>query len=347
MPKSKPTAIIFAWALLFVWVGFIFATLGTVPDWRDYLVEKYGEEIFTTITFGAGGVGLLILLVVMIFGYKRRGITPYFMLTVSLGFLTYVLLNWITLPVEQIHFVEYGIVGLLAFNALRHHLKGWGLVSAVIFLTFCFGMVDETVQGILPNRVGEQRDMYWNGLAGIIAMSIEVFSIRPKSISERSGLTEVRVHLIIIAICLIVQGYFNTTISQFGHLIHDKELNLSFKSRLLPDELAAYNDNLDHFKSNIAPRIGKMRMTPLLQEVYNLIHEEASVHCFRRAHHFRLGNIRTVYVEDQIIDKYFKRFVEGTELDWPRSLSEEMRPAAGERLKILYHSPVANHLITQ
>jgi len=345
--SRKPVKIVLAWALLLLWIGTIYATLGIVPNWRDSLVERFGENVFTTITFSAGGLGLVILLIVMIFGYKRRNVINYLMLAVSLGFLSYVLLNWITLPIEQIHFIEYGIVGFLTYNALRHHLKGWGLVSAVIFLTFGFGMVDELIQGFLPDRVGEQRDMYWNGLAGIIAMSIEVFSIRPKSIFGKSGLKEFRIHLVIIAFCLMIQGVFNTKISQFGYLIQDKELNLSFKSRLLPKELFVYNDNINYFKKKIAPQIGKTRMTPLLQQVYNLIHEEALVHCFRRWYHFRAGNIRTVYSEDLIINKYYKPFVEGTELDWPRSLSTQMKLVVGERLKILYHSPVADHLITR
>jgi VanZ family protein len=336
-----------AWLLLFAWVGFIYLTLGTVPDWRDTLVERYGESVFTTITFAGGALGLAVLLGVMIFYYRQKRALPYIALFLNLAFFVWALKVWIALPVEQIHFVEYGIVGFLSFNALRHHLKGWGLISAAVLLTFLFGAVDETIQGLLENRVGEQRDMLWNGLAGAIVMSVEAFSLRPRVLAEKSGVREIKAHLLMAALYLLVQGYFNTRIAQFGYLIQDQEYNLTFKSRLQPEELIAYDVNLDHWKKNIAPKIGKVRMNELLPQVYNPIHEEALVHCFRRAYHFRLGNIRTVYSEDLIINRYYKNFVSGTKQDWPRSLSEQMRPVVGERFEIPYHSIVANHLITR
>ncbi len=338
--------IVISWILLIAWVGFIYLTLGTVPDWRDTLVENYGEEVFTTISFTGAGIALVILLGIMILYYRQKKILPYVSLLIVLGFLAHVMLNWIRLPVEQIHFIEYGMVGFLAYNALRHHLRGWGLITSVIVLTFLLGMFDEYIQGILVNRVGEQRDMYWNGLAGVIAAAIVALSLRPGILLIRSGRWELRAHLVMAAICLIIQGTFNTNISQFGYLHHDPEMNLTFKSRLNLEDLRAYNDNLDHFKTEIAPRIGRERMVHLLQKVHDLIHEEALVHCFRRGYHFRKGNIRTVYSEDLIIDKYYRQFVEGTDLDWKRSLSSAMRPVVGKRFEILYHSIVANHLIT-
>lgn len=327
-------------------MGFIYLTLGTVPDWRDTLVENYGEDIFTTISFTGAGIALLALLGILVLYYRQKKLLPYVSLLIFLGFLAYVMLNWIRLPIEQIHFIEYGLVGFLAYNALRHHLKGWGLITAIIFLTFLFGMVDEYIQGVLVNRVGEQRDMYWNGLAGAISSAIVAFSLRPGILLIRSGRWELRALLVMVAIGLIIQGIFNTNISQFGYLHHDPELNLTFKSRLTIEKLQEYNDNLDHFKTEIAPRVGRERMVHLLQMVHDLIHEEALVHCFRRGYHFLKGNIRTVYSEDLIIDKYYKQFVEGTNLDWNRSLSRNMRPVVGNRFDILYHSIVANHLIT-
>lgn len=338
---------IVAWLLLFIWVGFIYLTLSTVPDWRDTLVKKYGESVFTTITFAGGLVAMVILLSVMIFHYRRKNVAHYVILLLNLAFLAYVLKHWISLPVEQIHFLEYGMVGFLSFNALRHHLQGWGLITAAILLTFLFGMVDETIQGLLANRVGEQRDMFWNGLAGAIVMSIEAFSLKPRVLMEKSGVREIKAHLLMAAFCLLVQGYFNTKIAQFGYLIRDAEYNLTFKSRLQSEALLAYRVKLDDWKTKIAPRIGKVRMNELLPQVYNPIHEEALVHCFRRAYHFRLGHIRIAYSEDLIINKYFNNFVSGTKQDWPRSLSAQMRPVVGQRFNVPYHSIVADHLITR
>ncbi len=346
MKKSSATKKFIAWLILIVWVGFIYLTLGTVPEWRDILFEKYGEGVFTTLTFAGGGIALAIFLVILIFRLRERNLIPYLALFATALAFVYVLKYWVALPVEQIHFIEYGLVGFLCYNALKHHLKGWGLATAAILLTFLLGMVDETIQGLLASRVGQQRDMWWNVIAGAMSLAVVVFSLRPRIIYSSSGHREIRAHLIMAALCLLVQGYFNTEISQFGYLHHDEDFNVTFKSRLTIDKLQNYDEKLDHFKREIAPHVAKKRMVYQLQEVHDLIHEEALVHSFRRAYHFLKGNIRTVYSEDLIIDKYYQQFVRDTELDWPRSQSAEMKLVVGERIKVLYQSPVAGHLIT-
>jgi hypothetical protein len=346
MKKSSSTKRFFAWLILIVWVGFIYLTLGTVPEWRDILFEKYGESVFTTLTFAGGVIALAIFLFILIFRLRERSLIPYLALFATALAFVYVLKQWVALPVEQIHFIEYGLVGFLCYNALRYHLKGWGLATAAILLTFLLGMVDETIQGLLASRVGQLRDMWWNAIAGAMSLAVVVFSLRPKIIYGSSGHKEIRAHLIMAALCLLNLGYFNREISQFGYLHHDEDFNVTFKSRLTIEKLQQYDDNLDHFKREIAPHVAKKRMVYQLQEVHDLIHEEALVHSFRRAYHFIKGNIRTVYCEDLIIDKYFHQFVHDTDLDWPRSRSAEMKPVVGERIKILYQSPVADHLIT-
>jgi len=336
-----------AWIILIAWVAFIYLTLGTVPKWREFLVTRYGEGVFAVITFAIGGVAVAFILGFMIIRNREKRLLPYIALITIVLFLRYVMRHWITIPVEQIHFIEYGLVGFLSFNALRRHLRGWGLITAAIFLTYLFGMVDECIQGLLANRVGEQRDMYWNGLAGLLALGIITLSIRPAIVAGRSGRREWRAHIIMLALSLPIQGYFNSAIAQFGVLIQDDSIGAVFRSRLEPEALQSYDDNLDHFKTEIAPLIGKERMVPLVERVYNRIHEEALVHSFRRFAHYRYGNFPVAYKENLIIEKYFYQFVEGTDLDWPPAMSKDLQDKIGDLAFSRYHSPVAEHLITK
>lgn len=345
--KIQTPRVIFSWAILLAWVGFIYATLGTVPRWRELLVERYGEGVFATMTYSAAGLAVALVLCVMILRNREKRIFPYVSLVVVLLFLRHIMRHWIIIPVEQIHFIEYGVVGFLAYNALKFHLKGWGLITAAILLTYFFGMVDECIQGILVTRVGEQRDMYWNALAGALALALVAFSLRPARIRGHSGHVELRSHVFIAILCLPIQGYFNATIAQFGVLIEDKALGVVFRSRQRPEALKTYHDHLSHFKSEIAPRLGKEGMNPLLRRAYDRIHEEALVHAFRGFAHFGYGNFPVAYKENLIIEKYFHQFVQGTDLDWPPSRIKDLQEKIGPLALSTYYSPVAEHLITK
>ncbi|TKJ40481.1 hypothetical protein CEE37_09210 [candidate division LCP-89 bacterium B3_LCP] len=347
LKESSPLAIILSWAALIGWVGFIYATLGTVPTWREFLQDRYGEGIFGTITYFAAGICLVAILFYMLFGRKERKFFPYIVLVLVMLFLRYTMRHWITIPVEQIHFIEYGMVGFLAFNALRYHLSGWALITAALFIAYFFGMIDECIQGLLENRVGEQRDMYWNGLAAALVLVIVAFSIKPKVIFHKCGFREARIHLLIVALCLPIQGYFNSTFAQFGYLIEDDALAVVFRSRLDVERLKLYDDNLDHFKQDIAPRIGKERMNTLLGDMHDKIHEEVTVHSFRRFYHGIRGNYPVAYKESLILSHYFPQFISGTSLDWPRGKIKELQDKIGNLVNSTYYSPVAEHLITK
>jgi|GEM_PF-1181635 len=344
--SSSPWKAAWAWFLLLAWEGFILLTLSTVPTWREQLEERWGEGVYEAITYGAAGLALLALLAYMIFRLRERRILPYVSLALVLAALRYVTTHWIVIPVEQIHFIEYGMVGFLSYNALRYHLRGGGLVAAALMLTYLFGMVDETIQGHLANRVGQQEDMHWNGLAGIMGLAVVVLSLRPRWIRGPSGRREARFFLVMLALALPVQGYFNSTIAQFGHLIHEKDLNVTFRSRLKPEALKAYDDHLDHFKSVIVPRLGKARGTVILPLVYDLIHEEATVHMFRYGRYLQEKKFFIAYKEYLIIQKYFWQFIEGTPLQPPPDHGDQLRAASGAEADAHYESPVAAHLIT-
>lgn len=336
-----------AWALLLAWVAFIYLTLGTVPKWREALVDLYGQGVFTILTYLFAGLSLAILLAIMIIHNREKKLFPYLALIAILFFLRHVMTHWIFIPVEQIHFIEYGIVGVLAFNALRYHLKGLALVTAALLLAYFFGMIDECIQGILINRVGEQRDMFWNGLAVLMALVLVVFGLKPKAVFRSSGPRVYRVHLLVLALCLPVQGYFNSTFAQFGHLFRDDAICAVFHSRLHPEELKAYDDNLNHFKDAIAPNIGRVHMDTVMSQVHDKIHEEAAVHSFRRFYHHLRGNFPVAYKETLILSTYFPQFIRGTSLEYSRAQIRELQEIIGDLTYSTYYSPVAEHLITK
>lgn len=78
-------------------------------------------------------------------------------------------------PVEMLHFLEYGAVGVLAFLSTSER---WSTPKRFLFaalFTLAAGWVDEGIQALLPNRFYDLRDVGSDALAGL--MAITVFTI--------------------------------------------------------------------------------------------------------------------------------------------------------------------------
>ena len=80
---------------------------------------------------------------------------------------------------ERVHLLESGAVALLLRAALLARAEadpsfGFRSTAAAscgaFALAFLFGVGDELLQGVLPNRVGDLRDVALNGVAAVLAL---------------------------------------------------------------------------------------------------------------------------------------------------------------------------------
>lgn len=110
---------------------------------------------------------------------KQKGFQSFIWLVVLVSL--YILgLNKIELAIERMHFIEYGLLSILMFRALRHNLKDKSIYLWSGIIVFCLGFLDEGIQYILPNRVYDSRDVIVNGLAGVLGLLLIRFVLRPK-----------------------------------------------------------------------------------------------------------------------------------------------------------------------
>ena len=79
------------------------------------------------------------------------------------------------IPEERSHLIEYGIVALLIYEALSErasqgrHVPRTALLA--IAVTTVIGVIDECIQAVLPSRVFDIRDILFNFLAGVMAIT--------------------------------------------------------------------------------------------------------------------------------------------------------------------------------
>ncbi len=81
-------------------------------------------------------------------------------------------------PEERTHLFEYGLVAVLIHQALIERVRNGARVPIPAVLTVAvtalLGWLDEGIQGLLPNRVYDLRDVGVNALAGLMAISASV-----------------------------------------------------------------------------------------------------------------------------------------------------------------------------
>lgn len=86
---------------------------------------------------------------------------------------------------ERLHLIEYGVLAVLllaALEARRMRLEaqgravrsGWWIPLQAVLLTSAAGWGDELIQGVLPNRVYELRDVGINVLSAVLAVAAAV-----------------------------------------------------------------------------------------------------------------------------------------------------------------------------
>lgn len=154
------------WALAAV--AAVFATLGLARTVSAELVDRGLLDAayvtaFLMVAAAAGVVGLRV----------RPGGAE---IGVALGVTAVYLMVFVrmALPEERTHLIEYGVVAVLAYAALRERRDSGRPVPAPWLLAFgltaAVGVVDEIVQAVLPSRVFDVRDIGFNLAAAALAI---------------------------------------------------------------------------------------------------------------------------------------------------------------------------------
>jgi hypothetical protein len=214
-------------------------------------------------------------------------------------------------PEEAIHLLEYGVLAVLLYRAMRPPEPDLGILAAVVILGTLVGTVDELIQWIIPERFWGLRDIAVNGSACALAAAAlwrldpgPWRPIRPASASLalRLGAAE----LVLLALCfantpsrvawyaervpgLSFLAYASNAMAEYGYR-HELPGIGVMKSRLTLDELAARDRTdaaevaavLDRYPDSSYRRF--LRERPAVEDPFLY---EARVHIFSRDSHLR------------------------------------------------------------
>jgi VanZ family protein len=148
------------WVLIFIYIGFIYATLPLARSVLNYLYGLLGKFYLSV------GVNLALIgaMVVLLYFFMKKGFKNLLYMALPAGILLAISLT-LERPEERVHFIQYGLLGFLVYKGFES--SGTLKVPLAGGFVFLVGSVDEIIQWFLPNRVGDLRDVAFNFLGGI------------------------------------------------------------------------------------------------------------------------------------------------------------------------------------
>jgi VanZ family protein len=287
-------------------------------------------------------------------------------------------------PEEALHFIEYGVLGLLLFRALRHRLPDRGVFAAVLLVGTLFGVLDEFFQWFVPGRFWDLRDVFVNALAIVLALVALAGSVRPAELARRPTARSVRQLCALASGLLLALGLalsntpprvealghavpplsylvdYGAVMTEYGHL-HEVEGVGGLYSRLSWDELLEQDRTragevariLDGYPGRDDYRIF-LRDYPPFGDPYT---HELRVHLFRRDRYLlRVANERfagaetrrlatTAWAEDALLQTCCSATVAASGYALPASTWEPFEPLIERDGH--YVSGVSSHLIVR
>ena len=158
---------------LWIWTGVVVVAIYSTLGLARQLADLLGSDFFGVWLFLAGCILVLLTAVTQGLRVRPSGIE----IAVGLGVAAAYLLVFVrmAIPTERSHLVEYGVVAVLAYEALRER-AGQGRRVPVpallaILLTSLIGTLDEGIQWLLPSRTLDPVDILFNVLAAVMAVT--------------------------------------------------------------------------------------------------------------------------------------------------------------------------------
>jgi hypothetical protein len=363
-----------------LWSGIIFATVPFVGDAVVRLRRHVDLEVFTyavtacVILVSAAAVALLL----------RRGqpsVAQYAWLAGTAGIVVYLTFDLKEgSPAEAVHFLEYGLLSLLLFNAFAHRIRDCGIYAAATIAGSIVGMIDETVQWLTPGRYFAVEDIRLNFTAVALVQVALAAGIKPRAISgwpDAAGLRRL-CRLGALASAFLGICFLNTPdriawysarlplpdlaargdgiMVEYGHL-HGNAGKAVFRSRLTTEALrrsargraveaarvlAKYRHRNDDFLAAYT-----RTSDPFLYEARaHLSSRNANLERARNATDEKLRRRHTTnaYWENRILKDHFGGLPGASGFGWPATIEAEIE--AARDADRVFESRVSGHLIT-
>lgn len=180
---------LYSFSPLVRWLAAAIVLAASFMRQANSLVKAILPSWLIALLVWSGFVCSLVLVLRML--RQRRPVSTY--LRIGLIFVAGLALG-MTMEVteERVHILEYGLMGFLAARDMRRHEPA-RLARNAMILCALLGIADELFQAILPYRVGDLRDVFFDLLSSLlgIALYLSVAGTEGAPVEEISSSTGV------------------------------------------------------------------------------------------------------------------------------------------------------------
>lgn len=292
-------------------MGCIYAAIPLARRIQKLVTETVGREAFGYAVIVVFAVGLVLgLRRLLRTGTAYLWLRGLFLLLVAGAFTAMTVGLWDS-PEEAVHFVQYGVLGVLMYRLVRYvYIHDRGDIPVAMCLCMLVGFGDEIIQWTVADRFFDYRDIFINCTGSCLVILAHGVCFRSPNAGKGFSRNSFRSLVRILMVILVVFGatLFNTPqrveryaakvswlgflsrnpsdMNDFGWWIQLKDHPIRFKSRFKPEELLEIDRTkgeqkaliLDKFKGRKAYYNFLSLYTP---GVDPFVHE-ARVHLFRR-----------------------------------------------------------------
>ena len=165
----------YRWMFAGIWTGLIYSTLYIMRP----VCEFFKQYAYFSFAINAGiSVLIIAVLIFSVIKYIRRRLTYFLFFLVISGYAFGMIL--LPIPEERLHFIEYGILAFLIYQALILDFKNGKAYLAAFAVTSLIGLGDEGIQYLLPNRYYQFQDVCLNSASAVLGLALVYVIFRDK-----------------------------------------------------------------------------------------------------------------------------------------------------------------------
>jgi len=344
-----------SWLYVVLWSLIIFVTIPLARTIQAFVAQQWGRELFAYAVLSATVIALIITFV-HLFRYRTPTRSGYFWLfAVAAIFIGYTLELGKSSPEEAIHFIQYGVLGILVYRALTHRIHDITIYFTAAITCGIIGTIDEAIQWLTPGRFWGLRDIWINFFSACLVQVAIAKGLKPKFIHTRpsaAGLSFL-CRMAILAIAFLGLNLLNTPpriawyaehipflaslkanetmMLEYGHLYVDQDTGI-FRSRFSLGELKENDRTRGKEAAMILDRFEDQSTYQTFLRIYTPITDpfvhEARVHLFRRDRYFDVAEehrgdptkyaecLTIAFRENQIMEKYFSNTLHHSTYVW-------------------------------
>jgi hypothetical protein len=371
-----------SWAFFGLGTFTVFATVPLARTLQELVSEQFGRVYF--LYFVVAGFAAILTMAGLSLWRRRLPVNAYLALIAVSGMFLAGLYSLREAPEEAVHYLEYGLLSVLAYRALVHRFGDSSVYLLSVLVAGCVGIADEWLQWVTPDRYWGFRDIRINleaaslaqlGIAlglrpGIVSLGVSAFGIR-----WTAQLTGILLSMLALS-CLNTPSrveWYATRIPflsfllasddvmiEYGYEYRHPEIGV-FRSRLSPEELQETDASRGALVAQIINRYDSRESFEEFRRTYTAstapyVHE-VGIHLFRRDRLLERAELRAPSIwsqshdynvalrENRILELYFPQALRYSKHRWSDEKLAEVETGAASRSR--YTSPVSNHLITR